>query len=257
MVTQPEVKVRCSQCHGCVSYREPSPLLCSLPINVICMFGSKSRSSFFSAYSTTHSTWALPASVPSISHLDLSLSFTVTGFFLPYTEVLAAALSLDWAEQMECSLSEIASRLLWRAQDLLLCSASLGRRPSVLWHPEYHQSQTSALSNFEDLGDFFFFWWVSSYLVRHINHLAYNDIHMIFQMLAFESFCGLADHVFKSRLLFSELFCTTVYMVHIVILYHTVSRIETTPFLENPNKIGNCLVEEQETFFNSLPTPAS
>lgn len=81
----------------------------------------------------------------------------MAGFSFPYTEVLVAALPLDWAEEVECSLSEIASRLLWRAQDITVLS-SLGRRPSGLWHPEYRQSQTSALSNFEDLGDFFCFW---------------------------------------------------------------------------------------------------
>lgn len=73
---------------------------------------------------TTHSTWPPLASAPSLCLLDLSLSSTATSFSLPYTELHVAALSLHWAEQVVCSLPETASRLLWRAQGLLLCSAS-------------------------------------------------------------------------------------------------------------------------------------
>lgn len=209
---------------------------------------------------TTHSTRPLPAPAPSVCLLDLSLSFTETLFSPPYTEAACGSFvsSLGWAGGVlpfwDCF--QIAAE---GSKSIIVPSLTC-RRPSVLQHPEYHQSRTSALSNCEDLGDFFCLWWVSSYILRHINHLAYNDIKTFFSNVCLwkvSSFFRVADRIFKRRILLSALFCTIVYTVHIVVLYHTVSGTETAPFLENHNIIGNCLVEDQKAFSNSLPTPAS
>lgn len=54
MITQPAVKLRCSQFHGCAFCTEPSPLLCRVPFNAIYMLGSKSHGIFFSVTIIPH-----------------------------------------------------------------------------------------------------------------------------------------------------------------------------------------------------------
>lgn len=174
MVTPPAVKVRCSQLHGCASCREPSPLLCSIPINAIHTLGSKSHGIFVSATITPH--YPLYMAPSSLSTFTLSFGpfpELHCNFVLPSLHRAACGSfvpSLGWAggvlPSWDCfQITVEGSRFITVLS--LTC-----RRPPVLWHPEYHQSHTSVLSNCEGLGDFFCLWWVSSYLLRYINHLA-------------------------------------------------------------------------------------
>lgn len=129
MVTQSAGKVGCSQFHGRASWLcsalSPS-LQCSYPCHSYARF--KISCYFFLCY---HHLSLPTLHVPVyLQHLHFTFwtspwaSRQLCSPFLTQNLVVAA-LSLHWAEQVECSLLEIASILLWRAEGLLLCSASL------------------------------------------------------------------------------------------------------------------------------------
>lgn len=180
MITQPAVSIRCSQFHCCASCRQLPPLLCSVPVNVTHILGSKSHCFFFSVTIVPHCPLYMAPSSLSLCLLDHFLSFSVTLFRLFYAEEAcgSSAPSLGWGGgaltsrklqitiqglrvyycMQPCLQRPLAS---WNVISLNLCPLKLWRSWSILCH-----------------------WEASGYLLRHIEHLAYNKD--IFQMFTFE-----------------------------------------------------------------------
>lgn len=183
MITQPAVSIRCSQFHCCASCRQLPPLLCSVPVNVTHILGSKSHGVFFSVTIVPHCPLYMAPSSLSLCLLDHSLSFSVTLFRLflcrgglwqlcPITGLRRRSAHFPQTPNYHpgaqglllyaASLTEAFGSLAsWNVISLNLCPLKLWRSWSILCH-----------------------WGASGYLLRHIEHLAYNKD--IFQMFTFE-----------------------------------------------------------------------
>jgi len=152
MVTEPAVKVRRPQFHGCASCREPSPFLSSVPINAIHMLRSKSHGIFFSATIIPHySLYIAPSSLR---------TFTLS--FGPFPELHCNFVLPSLHGGCLWKLCPLAGLSRWSGPFLrVLPDCSGGLRVYYCAQPHlqkaFNSSASSALSNSEDLGNLFAF----------------------------------------------------------------------------------------------------
>lgn len=213
--------------HGCASCREPSPLPCSVPINAIHMLGSIPHGIFFSATIMPHYLLYTAPSAPSLCLTDLSWSFTATLLSLPYTQLPVAFVVLSrWRIPFLRLFPDPCRGLKFyhcaQAHSQKALSSS-GIPPVTNLCPRKLKILEISLMSLS----------MSFKTYRPPSWQWHKDIFSNVCLWKVSSFCWTADHIFKSRILLSALFCTTVHMAHIVVLYPTVSGTETTQFLEN------------------------
>lgn len=198
----------------------PLPFL-AVPINAIHMLGSKSQGIFSATIMPHYQLYMAP-----LSHLHF-VFWTFLGASLqlcsPFLSQNCLWPSRSWAGGEVPSSGEGFPDYC-RVPKFYHCAhahpqktlGSLGTPPATNLCP---------VTNCEGLGDFFCPWWVSPCLLRHIEYIPYNDIKIFFSNVCLwkvSTFFWIGDYIFKSRMLFSAPFCTTVHMVHAVILQPSV-----------------------------------